>query len=67
MALMVTRHQRRRRAVIGQLAITGILAVLLLTPRVDIGTDATTDLKMIAAAPNLGLSQPIFSNREAVR
>jgi hypothetical protein len=35
--MAVTRLQRRRRAAIAKVAIAGTLAVLLLTPRFDIG------------------------------
>jgi hypothetical protein len=37
--MAVTRLQRRRRAAIAKVAIAGTLAVLVLTPRFDIGDD----------------------------
>ncbi len=58
--MIVTRLQRRRRAAVAKIAVAITLAVILLTPRLDIGDGTAAGAKVSIDHPtvfsNLGIS-----------
>lgn len=58
--MIVTRLQRRRRAAVAKIAVAITLAVILLTPRLDVGNGSAAGSKVSVDRPivfsNLGIS-----------